>query len=795
MEAREIQAEISACAAILTACSDLRALPEGKRVHGLVMRESLLQDERPDESLLENIVIQMYLRCGCTDLALDVFDRMKDQNVVAWTSLISAFTFAGHFGDAMVLFRKMLLSGVSPDRITFTSILLKWSGRERNLDEGKRVHSHIMQTGYEGDRMVMNLVVEMYGKCGDVEQAGNVFDSIQDPNVFSWTIIIAAYAQNGHCMEVLRLLSRMNQAGVKPDGYTFTTVLGACTAVGALEEAKILHAATISSTGLDRDAAVGTALINLYGKCGALEEAFGVFVQIDNKDIVSWSSMIAAFAQSGQAKSAIQLLMLMDLEGVRPNNVTFVNVLEAVTSLKAFQYGKEIHARIVQAGYSDDVCLTSALVKMYCNWGWVETARSIFESSRERDVVSWSSMIAGYSQNESPARALSLFREMEVDGVQPNSVTFVSAIDACAGVGALRRGTQLHERVRCLGLDKDVPVATALVNLYGKCGRLEEAEAVFLGMKKKNLLTWTSIAMAYGQNGHGSRSLKLLHGMELQGMKPDGIVFVAILVSCNYAGQMSKGLHYYNLMTQDFGIAPAVEHCGCMVDILGRAGKLEAAEQLINTMKFESSLAWMMLLTACKAHNDTARAARAAEKIFQLEPKNATPYVLLSSVFCAAGSWEAAEETRRRMDGRGVQRLLGRSSIEIGDRVHEFVAASDVLPHHLVGEIFAALEKLGREMQGAGYVPDATAVRLRDVEEGGKENAVPYHSEMLALGLGIISTPAGTPLRITKNLRMCSDCHIATKFVSKLVHRRISVRDGRRHHHFENGVCSCGDYW
>uniref|UniRef100_UPI0040747504 Synthetic PPR-DYW protein n=1 Tax=synthetic construct TaxID=32630 RepID=UPI0040747504 len=611
-------------------------------------------------------------------------------------------------------------------------------------------------------------------------------------SVFSWNSKIRGYARNGQPEEALSLYSQMRRSGIKPDNYTFPFVLKACASLSSLKEGKQIHGHVIKS-GFESDVYVQSALIDMYAKCGELEDARKVFDEMPERNVVSWNAMISGYAQNGQSEEALELFREMQQEGIKPSEFTFCSVLSACASLGSLEMGKQIHGYVIKSGFESIVFVGNALIDMYAKCGSIEDARKVFDEMPERTVVSWTAMISGYAQNGQSEEALELFREMQREGVKPDEVTLPSVLSACANLGALEQGKQIHAYVIKSGFESDVFVGSALIDMYAKCGSIEDARKVFDKMPERDVVSWNAMIAAYAQHGHGKEALQLFQQMQQEGVKPSEVTFTSILSACSHAGLVDEGHHYFESMSPDYGITPRVEHYGCMVDLLGRAGRLDEAEDLIKSMPFQPNVVvWGTLLGACRVHGDVERGERAAERILELDPESAAPYVLLSNIYAAAGRWDEAAKVRKLMKERGVKKEPGCSWIEVNNKVHEFVAGDK--SHPQTKEIYAELERLSKQMKEAGYVPDTKFV-LHDVEEEEKEQLLCYHSEKLAIAFGLISTPPGTPLRIIKNLRVCGDCHTATKFISKIVGREIVVRDANRFHHFKDGVCSCGDYW
>jgi pentatricopeptide repeat protein len=382
---------------------------------------------------------------------------------------------------------------------------------------------------------------------------------------------------------------------------------------------------------------------------------------------------------------------------------------------------------------------------------------------------------------------------MQQEGVHPNYVTFVGLLNACASVIALEEGRRVHQQIIQSGLESDVFVGSSLVDMYAKCGSIEDACRVFNKMPSRDVVTWTAILGGFAMHGHGREALKHFEQMCDEGVQPDDITFVCVLSACSHAGLVDEGMCLYASMIRDYMIPAKLEHYTCMVDLLGRAGHLQEAENMVMAMPCKpQAAAWMALLGACRIHGNVGMAECVAKRILELEPENAAVYVLLSNIYAAAGNRHLCENVERQRKERGAKKQPGRTWIEVNNEVHTFVVQGQDHPQMI--EIHAELQRLSGLMHNAGYVP-CTELVLDDVEEEEKVSHLCHHSEKLAIAFGLINTAPGTPLRIRKNLRVCKDCHTSTKFISKIVRRTIMVRDANRFHHFEDGVCSCMDYW
>ena len=429
----------------------------------------------------------------------------------------------------------------------------------------------------------------------------------------------------------------------------------------------------------------------------------------------------------------------------------------------------------------------------YLKCGVFESARRMFEAMPNRDVVSWSVMINGYMQGSCFKEALCHFRDMMEEKIEPNESVLVNVLSACAHLGAMEQGKWIERYMERKNVRLTVRLSTALIDMYSKCGSVERALEVFYRMKEKNVLAWSAMINGLAINGQGKDALNLFSQMEVQGIKPNEVTFIGILNACSHSKLVDEGCHFFHSMTSVYGLKLNAHHYCCMVDLYGRAGMLNQAQAVIKGMLFQpNSAIWGALLNACRIHGDTELGEQVGRRLLELEPNHSGRYVLLSNIYAACGRWDRVAELRRMMRERHVSKTPGCSFIDLGDAIHEFVAGDNSHPQLEV--IYAKLDEMSQELKVAGYKPDTGQVLL-DMDEEEKETTLYQHSEKLAIAFGLIKTDSGTTIRITKNLRVCTDCHSATKLISKIYNREIVVRDRCRFHHFRDGSCSCMDFW
>ncbi|XP_024545067.1 pentatricopeptide repeat-containing protein At2g03880, mitochondrial [Selaginella moellendorffii] len=788
LERAELFPEITLYAQLLKTAIALSSLSTGIRIHEQISRSGFQRN-----GLLGNLLLQMYVKNSLIDTAGKLSIDKSEWGVLLWTNAIAAYARRGYMQEALRLFQEMLLeASARPDGVVFVTVL----GACRSLDYGKTIHACICEHDLELSNVVVNTaLMNMYARCDSVEDARRVFNQAKhDRNVIMYTTMIAAYAEIEQCKpEAVRFFREMQQEGVLPDKICFVATLNACGgALADLRLGKLIHSCVLEA-GLESNTVVATALVNMYGKAGCLDEATRVFRGLGRKDLVSWTALMSAYSREDLYREALQLFREMTLHGVKLNEVGYISVLDAFGCPDALAAGRSVHECILETGYAFSVNVANAAIRMFGRCSSVQDSWNVFEKMAVKDVISWTNISTTLVQHDRCSSVIQLYRLMQLDGTKPDRSYFAFLLQACATLSAAAEGRLAHRRIQECGYDSsDGVLGLGIINMYGKCGNLRAAHEVFDGMSERDTVAWTTIISGYAHHGHSEESLLMFWRMQQDGSKPDGVSLLCVLSVCSHAGLVEQGWDFFLDITKEFGVEPGEKHYGCMIDLLGRSGDLEAAEVMIRRMPFQATaMNWAIFLAACKVHSDTERGKRAAEKVLELEPVPAA-YVSLSNIYAAAGEWDQVDRVRSAMKAMGLQKDPGRSSIEVNSRVHEFWAGDK--SHPRAAEIYGLLESLTRQMEGSGYVPDTKLVLL-NVSEEQKERLLCFHSEKLAIAFGLLSTPAGSSLRIIKNLRVCGDCHTAAKFVSRIAGREIFMRDSQRFHHFQDGHCSCGDYW
>ncbi|RDX57872.1 putative pentatricopeptide repeat-containing protein, mitochondrial, partial [Mucuna pruriens] len=603
--------------------------------------------------------------------------------------------------------------------------------------------------------------------------------------------VLGTHSHDAHLREALL---QMALRGHDMNFQDYNTVLNECVSKRALREGQRVHAHVIKTHHVPC-AYLRTRLIVFYAKCDSLIDARRVLDEMPERNVVSWTAMISAYSQRGFSSQALSLFVQMLRSGTEPNEFTFATVLTSCIGSLGFILGRQIHSLIIKLNYEAHVYVGSSLLDMYAKDGKIHEARRIFECLPERDVVSCTAIISGYAQLGLDEEALELFRRLQGEGMQSNYVTYTSVLTALSGLAALDHGKQVHNHLLRCEVPSFVVLQNSLIDMYSKCGNLTYARRIFDTMHERTVISWNAMLVGYSKHGEGREVLELFTLMrEENKVKPDSVTVLAVLSGCSHGGLEDKGMDiFYDMTSGKISVQPETKHYGCVVDLLGRAGRVEEAFEFIKKMPFEPSAAiWGCLLGACSVHSNVDIGDFVGHRLLEIEPENAGNYVILSNLYASAGRWEDVRSLRNLMLKKAVTKEPGRSWIELDQVLHTFHASDCSHPRR--EEVSAKVQELSVRFKEAGYVPDLSCV-LHDVDEEQKEKILLSHSEKLALSFGLIATPESVPIRVIKNLRICVDCHNFAKYISKICGREVSLRDKNRFHRIVGGKCSCGDYW
>ncbi|CAL5202425.1 unnamed protein product [Lathyrus oleraceus] len=681
-----------------------------------------------------------YGRIGDIDNAQKVFDNtpLPHRTITSWNAMVAAYFESHKPRDAVLLFDQM------PQRNTVSC----------------------------------NSMISGYVKNGMVAEARKVFDVMPERNVVSWTSMVRGYIQEGMVDEAERLFWAMPHKNV----VSWTVMIG-----GLLKESRFEDAKKLFDMMPVKDVVAVTNMISGYCQLGRLDEARELFDEMPMRNVFTWTTMVSGYAKNGRVDVARKLFEVMPGR----NEVSWTAMLMGYT-----QSGRMKEAfELFEAMPMKWVVACNEIITRFGLSGEVNRARMVFEGMKERDEGTWNAMIKVCERKGFELEALGLFVRMQREGVELNFPSFISVLSVCASLASLDHGRQVHARLVRSEFDQDLYVASVLITMYVKCGDLVRAKRIFNGFPFKDVVMWNSMITGYSQHGLGEDALIVFRDMCSSGIQPDEVTFIGVLSACSYSGKVKEGFKFFEAMKCTYQVEPGIEHYACMVDLLGRAGRVDEAMELVEKMPMEpDAIVWGALLGACRNHMKLDLAEFAVEKIAKLEPKNAGPYVLLSHMYASRGRWRDVEVLRKKINARSVVKFPGVSWIEVEKKVHMFTGGDSKGHHPEQPIITKMLEKLGGILRETGYCPDGSFV-LHDVDEEEKTHSLGYHSEKLAVAYGLLKVPEGMPIRVMKNLRVCGDCHSAIKLIAKVTGREIILRDANRFHHFKDGHCSCKDFW
>ncbi|XP_071685838.1 pentatricopeptide repeat-containing protein At3g62890-like [Rutidosis leptorrhynchoides] len=722
------------------------------------------------------------------DYSRKIFNHIENVNSFTYNTMMRAYLQTNNLKETIFLYELMFKNkdsvNVYPDGYTYP-LLVEACIAGCSIFEGKEIHDHVVKMGFDSDIYVRNNLINMYAVCGDLMDARKVFDESPVRDSVSWNSILAGYVQMGN-----------------------------------VEEAKLIF-----DQMPNKNVIASNSMIVLFGQCGRIDEAYQLFADMKDKDIVTWTAMISCYEKIGMYHEALVMFMEMNGLGIKIDDVVVISVLSACARSSAVITGLSIHGLVIKEGTSSYINIQNALIKLYSDCGDIAGAEKLFNSSSHVDIFSWNSMISGYSKcgtimkarevfNSMPEKdvvswsalisghkqlglfdeTIALFQEMMLDGrIKPDETILVSVISACTHLSALEQGTWVHAYIKRNGLEFNSILGTTLIDMYMKLGCVESAQEVFYKMENKGVSSWNALIDGFTMNGQVDKSLQTFSEMKRSGVVPNEITFVAVLGACRHMGLVQEGREYFNSMINVHNIEPNIKHYGCMVDLLGRAGLLKEAEELIDSMPMAPDVAtWGALLGACKKHGANEMGEKVGLKLIELQPKHDGFHVLLSNIYASKGNWDNVAEIRGTMIQNSVVKTPGCSIIEANGVVHEFLAGDKAHPQ--IHEIEEMLNTITERVKLIGYFPDTNEVSF-DIDDEEKETNLFRHSEKLAIAFGLMAINPPTPIRIMKNLRICNDCHAMAKFVSKAFNREIVVRDRHLFHHFKQGSCSCMEYW
>ncbi|RCV30131.1 hypothetical protein SETIT_6G069400v2 [Setaria italica] len=612
----------------------------------------------------------------------------------------------------------------------------------------------------------------------------------------------AAAGRHAEALDAFRLARAASPFAPLPPA-TYHALLAAA---AALREPGAVAAVAwhMESSGAEADAYTHNRVLGAYLSCGMLGEARRVFEGMPERNGVTWGIMMGGLVDRGRPRAALALFREMweEEEGsggreARPRVV--VVAIRTATASGSLRAGRQLHCCVVKMGPCEDDesgrYLSCALLDMYSKCGRVDEARRVFEGMepRQRTIVAWNSMLAGYVLHGHIEDALDLYNEMRRSGVDTDQFTFSTMLGVFSRLGLLEHAKQAHAGLIQKGLPLDIVGNTVLVDLYCKWGRMEDARNVFERMPKRNLISWNALIAGYGYHGMGDKAIEMFERLVAEGVVPNHVTFLAVLNACRFSGLVDKGKRIFQLMTRNPKTKPRAMHYACVIELFGREGLLDEAYSMIRRAPFTPTAnMWGALLTASRVHKNMHLAKLAAEQLLAMEPEKINNYAVLLNLYISSGRQDDACKVVETLKRKGLCISNACSWVTVKKKDHRFFFKDSLHPQ--CAEIYRKLDTLMMEVKEAGYFAEENEL-LPDIHPDEQNIPRAYHSERLAVAFGLISTSPCTPLRITQSHRLCRDCHKIIKFLTKVTKREIVVRDGSRFHHFKLGTCSCGDYW
>lgn len=644
----------------------------------------------------------------------NTFNNSNPPDLFLYNVLIRGLSRNGLGAEALSFYLDILKGNkLKPDNFTFAFVASGFSssGCEKF---GVLIHGHVIVSGFGSDVFVGSALVDMYMGFSRIGHAYKVFDGIPERDSVLWNTMISGLVRNCCFEESIRVFGNMVVKGAGFDSTTLAVVLTAVAELQDLRSGMLIHCLAVKM-GYDVHEYVLTGLISLYSKCGDVSTAKLLFGLIREPDLISFNAMIAGFCFNNENESSVRLFRELLVQGEKVNSSTIVGLIPVSCPFGHLTLTCSIHGFCVKSGMISNPSVSTALTTVYSRLNEMELARRLFDESPKKSLASWNAMISGYAQNGLTEMAISLFREMQKLEIHPNPVTITSILSACAQLGTLSMGKWVHDLIKKEKFESNIYVLTALVDMYAKCGNIEEARQVFDSITEKNVVTWNAMISAYGLHGCGREALVLFDQMLHSGVSPTGATFLCVLYACSHAGLVEEGQKIFHSMVHDHKTEPLSEHYACMVDLLGRAGKLENALEFIYGMPLEPGPAeWGALLGACMVHKNIDLARLASDKLFAMDIGSVGHYVLLSNIYSADRNYFQAASVRKVLKNKNLAKTPGYTLIEVNGYQHVFTSSDQ--SHPQAGAIYAKLEELMVKMREAGFQTE-TSTALHDVEE------------------------------------------------------------------------------
>ncbi|KAI3463980.1 hypothetical protein Pfo_020643 [Paulownia fortunei] len=641
------------------------------QLHSLLITTGL-QSHHPSTLLC---LLKLYLSNPSTfSHATNVFPQVQEPN--KWNLMIRHASATSPL-KALSLFQEMRTVMENANRSTLFhddpfiyASLIKACNKAQAFLEGKSIHCHVIRLGLDYNVNVLNSIVSFYmGSVNLMSYAAVLFDTVLEKSVVSVNCMISGFVNRGNLDVGLNLFVKMLSgcfgSNVKPNYVTLVILVSGCVEFGGCRTGNALHCCCFK-IGLDFNTEICNALIDLYAKFGCIFDAASIFRDMPEKDLISWNTMICGYVNSGDCAQAFSLFRKMRIEDMGVDKVSFSCLLSACAAGKDFCLGRMIHGHVKATGLESDVSVGTALINMYAKCRKVESARKLFDELPKQNIEYWNAMIHAYIEDGLAREALKLLNQIKSRELEPDEVTILGLLMACRDTGELHHGILLHSIVESSELFKgSIVLGNALIDMYAKCGCMAKARAVFDRMPQKDVISWTSMIVGHAINGEGDKSLAAFKQMCAKKFVPNSVTFIGVLSACDHAGLVDEGRKLYDIMHKVYHIKPQIEHCGCMVDTLARAGKIEDAQKFIRKMPMEpNALVWRMLINACRVHGHINLGLNLVTGITELNiSHDSGDFIISSNIYAEAGRWGDVVSHRNFMVVQKAPKTAGKSSV------------------------------------------------------------------------------------------------------------------------------------
>ncbi|KAI5665245.1 hypothetical protein M9H77_24568 [Catharanthus roseus] len=677
-----------AVAIALKACRDDPKF--GSQLHGFATISGLLSFVTVSNSLMS-----MYSKSGQFDQTLRIFEQLKNPDTVSYNTVLSGFE---NGEDALSFSCRLHSEGIVFDSVSYTTLLAHSTDNEE-FQFGMQLHSLVLKFGLDRELFVGNALVTMYSKWGKIVEAERIFCEIPSKDSVSWNAMLSGYAQEGsYGWDAILGFIQMFRERVKIDNVSLTSVVSACAQERQLKLGMQIHSLAIK-IGYGTHVSVCNVLISMYAKCNIIEEAKLVFESMIDRNVISWTTMLSIIEED-----AMYFFKEMRRDAVYPNEVTFVGLIHAIATNSMVQEGLMIHGFCIKANFLSKLNVANSFITMYAKFESMKESMKIFYELEYREIVSWNALISGYAQNGMYQEALETFLSGLLES-HPNEYSFGSVLNAIGLSESipLRHGQLCHSYLLKLGLNHNPIVLGALLDMYAKRGSIFEAKEVFHEADERSQVAWTAIISAHSRHGDYESVMSLFEDMKKNNVEPDSITFLSVLTACGRKGMVDMGIEIFNSMIKDHLIEPSSEHYSCVVDMLGRAGRLKEAEDLVGQIPGGPGLSVLQsLLGACKIYGHVDMAIRLAEALIEMKPKESGSYVLMSNLFAEKGLWQKVAGIRKGMRDKGIKKEIGFSWADVGKTDDSFCShgfSSEDKSHPKTEEIYRIAELLGSEMK------------------------------------------------------------------------------------------------